>query len=77
VPYSRSNGFGTAKLGLIFKLCQQNIDDVSPSVDPMGVGWNRLLAEMKDWLALKTACSCPPVALDNQQVDQAYYPAQA
>jgi hypothetical protein len=42
----------------------------------MGVGWNRLLAEMKDWLALEAACSSPSVVLDNQQVDRAHYPAQ-
>ncbi len=57
VPYSRSKGFGTAKLGLIFELCQQNANEFPPSVDLMGVGWNQFVVELKDWLALKKASS--------------------
>jgi hypothetical protein len=53
VPYSRSEGFGTAKLGLIFGLCQQNTDDVSPLVDLLGVGWNQLVWEMREWRKLR------------------------
>jgi hypothetical protein len=59
VPYSRSDGFGTTKLGLIFELCQKNGNEFPSLVDPMGVGWNRLLAEMKDWLALKNGLFLP------------------
>ena len=62
VPYSRSEGFGTAKLGLIFGLCQQNTDDVSPLVDLMGVGWNQFVVELREWQALKTAAAPPCVA---------------
>ncbi len=62
VPYSRSKGFGTGKLGLIFELCQQNTSDRSPLVDLMAVGWNQFVAGMKDWLALKTASSAPLAA---------------
>ncbi len=62
VPYSRVEGFGTARLGLIFELCQQNSNDLPPLVDLMGVGWNQFVAEMKDWLALKTASSAPLAA---------------
>ena len=55
VPYSRSAGFGTAKLGLIFELSQRNFDDVPPLVDLMGVGWNQFVVELREWQALKTA----------------------
>ena len=55
VPYSRLEGFGTTKTGLIFALCQQNADDFSSVVDLLGVGWNQLMAELKEWQALRAA----------------------
>ena len=60
VPYSRFEGFGTTKTGLIFALCQQNADDFSSVVDLLGVGWNQLLAELREWQALKTASTLLP-----------------
>jgi site-specific DNA recombinase len=54
VRYSRLTGFGTAKLGLIFKLCQENASEIPPLVDLRGVGWNQFHEELREWLALKT-----------------------
>jgi site-specific DNA recombinase len=55
VPYSRFEGFGTTKTGLTFALCQQNAGDISSVVDLWGVSWNQLVAELREWQALRMA----------------------
>jgi site-specific DNA recombinase len=52
VRYSRLTEFGTVKLGLIFKLSQQNPGEIPPLVDSMRVGWNQFMAEILEWRAL-------------------------
>jgi hypothetical protein len=53
VSYSRSKGFGTTKLGLIFELYRQTAGENPSLVDLMGVGWNQILAELREWQALR------------------------
>ena len=55
LSYSRSNGFGTKKLGLIFELFQEKEGDTPSLVDLMGVGWNQFVVELKEWQALRAA----------------------
>lgn len=46
IPYTRNNGFGTCKVGLIFGLVERFAADDSPLVTHWGVGWNLLGEEL-------------------------------
>ena len=54
-PYSRSAGFGTAKLGLIYELNARSGGDLSRVVDLMGCSWNQFVVECLEWRRLGMA----------------------
>ena len=53
IPYDRETGFGTAKLGLIYKINQQCDGSKSSLVDCMRIGWNSILKELAVWDELR------------------------
>jgi site-specific DNA recombinase len=54
-PYARFEGFGTAKLGLIYEISCQSEGDLSRVVDLMGRSWNQFVVELKVWSELASA----------------------
>jgi hypothetical protein len=53
ISYKRGEGFGTAKLGLIYELNQACGADKSLLVRYSLIHWNKIAAELKQWQALQ------------------------
>ncbi|HEX7586527.1 MAG TPA: recombinase family protein, partial [Patescibacteria group bacterium] len=49
ISYKRNEGFGTAKLGLIYELNQTCGDDKSLLVDLTFISWNQIITELRLW----------------------------
>ena len=49
ISYDRENGFGTARLGLIYELNRRSEGQKSPVVDLKGIDWNQLLRELREF----------------------------
>jgi len=57
IPYKRNEGFGTARLGLIYELNRTFGNEKSPIVDYALTGWNQIIAELREWEKIKQAFS--------------------
>ena len=53
IPYERTQGFGTAKLGFIYQLNLQFSGRKSHMVPLRGFSWNQLMEELKEFQQLK------------------------
>ncbi|MFH2069121.1 MAG: recombinase family protein [Candidatus Omnitrophota bacterium] len=57
IPYARNFGYGTAKLGYIYTLNQHFDGQKSSLVDLIGINWNQIVEELKEWDGLRTVLS--------------------
>lgn len=57
ISYTRNDGFGTARLGLIYELNSTFGIEKSPLVDYALTHWNQIITELKQWQALKESFS--------------------
>ena len=53
LPYTREQGFGTAKLGLIYEIYQASKGKKSALVHHAVSGWNRIMAYIMEWNTVK------------------------
>jgi hypothetical protein len=53
IPYDRKSGFGTAKVGSIFRLNERQTSDKSALVDSVRIYWNQLLLELLEYDRLR------------------------
>jgi hypothetical protein len=60
IPYMRNCGYGTAKLGYIYTLNQHFDGQKSSLVDLVGINWNQIVEELKEWDGLKAVLSDRP-----------------
>jgi len=57
ISYTRNIGFTTTSLGLIYELNRTSGTQKSPLVDCSLTSWNQIMAELKQWQALKESFS--------------------
>ena len=57
ITYKRGEGFGTAKLGLIYELNQTCRNDKSQLVHRVFTSWNQIITELKQWQGLRESLS--------------------
>lgn len=53
ISFTKINGFGTPKLGLIFEVIEDFSIEKSRVVDHAGIDWNQLLMYLKEWKELQ------------------------
>ena len=53
LPYDRKTGFGTSKLGCLFRLNEGRMSDKSALVDSVRIYWNQLLRELLEYDRLR------------------------
>jgi hypothetical protein len=56
LPYTRKNGFGTTKLGLIFEVFEQSEAQKSTGVHHTEFVWNRIVEHLREWEAMRLLC---------------------
>ncbi|MFH2068277.1 MAG: recombinase family protein [Candidatus Omnitrophota bacterium] len=57
IPYIKDFGYGTAKLGYIYTLNQHFDGQKSSLVHFLGLNWNQIVEELKEWQGLRTILS--------------------
>src|SRR5664280_1697513 len=53
ISYTQNEGFGTTRLGLIYELNRTFGTRKSPLVDCSLIGWNQIVAELRQWRDLR------------------------